>query len=59
MLFYQVDYLCKLKTKEVQALIPILVELQNLFFSTQKSDYLKQQFTYDFQGNFSVVNKLY
>ena len=39
MLFHQADHLCKLKTKE--ALIPILVELQNLFLSTQKYDHLK------------------
>ena len=50
MLFHQADRLCKLKTKE--ALTPILVELQNLFPSTQKSDHLKQPFVYDFQDNF-------
>ena len=50
MLFHQADHLCKSKTKE--ALMPILVELQNLFFSTQKSDHLKQPFVYDFQDNF-------
>ena len=50
MLFHQADRLCKLKTKE--ALLPILVKLQNLFPSTQKSDHLKQPFVYDFQGNF-------
>ena len=50
MLFHQEDYLCKLKTKE--AIIPILVELQNLFSSTQKSDHLKQPFAYDFEDIF-------
>ena len=49
MLFYQADDLCKLKIKE--ALIPILVELQNLFSSTQKSDHLKQPFAYNFRDN--------
>ena len=43
MLFHQADHLCKLKTKE--ALILILVDLRNLFSSTQKSDQLKQPFT--------------
>ena len=52
MLFHQADDLCKLKIKE--ALIPILVELQNLFASTQKCDHLKQPFAYDFQDNFPV-----
>ena len=36
MLFHQADHLCKLRTKE--ALMPILVEPQNLFPSIQKSD---------------------
>ena len=54
MLFHQTDHLCKLKTKE--ALTPILVEPQNLFPSTQKSDYLKQPFVYDFQDNFLAEN---
>ena len=52
MLFHQANRLCKLKTKE--ALTPILVELQNLFPSTEKSDHLKQPFVYDFQDNFSA-----
>ena len=39
MLFHQADHLRKLKTKE--ALIQILVELRDLFSSTQKSDHLK------------------
>ena len=50
MLFNQTDHLCKLKTKE--ASISILVELQNLFPSTQKSDHLKQCFAFDFQDHF-------
>ena len=50
MLLHQADHLCKLKTKEV--LIPILVELENLFPSTQKSDHLNQTFVYNFPDNF-------
>ena len=52
MLFHQADHLCKLKTKE--ALIPILVELQNLFPSNQKSDHLKQSLLYNLQDNFAA-----
>ena len=50
MLFHQADHLSKLKMKET--LILIHVEIQNLFFSTQKSDHLKQPFAFDFQDNF-------
>ena len=50
MLSHQADRLCKLKTKEVLTLI--LVELQNLFPSTQISNHSKQPFVYDFQDNF-------
>ena len=57
MLFHQADHLCKLKAKE--ALIPILVELQNLFSSTQMSDHLKQPFVYDMQDNFPAEKLIY
>ena len=50
MLFHQADHLRKLKTKE--ALIPMLLELQNLFSSPQKSGHLKKSFVYDFQDIF-------
>ena len=50
MLFHHTDHLCQSKTKE--ALTPILVELQNLFSSSQKSDHLKKPFAYNFQVNF-------
>ena len=56
MLLHLADHLCKLKTK--QAVIPILVELQNLFSSTRKSDHLKQPFAYDFQA-MMIMNYFY
>ena len=42
------------KSKIIVVLILILVELQNLFFSTQMFVYLKQLFVNDFEDSFQV-----
>ena len=46
------DHLCK--SKIIVILTLILMELQNLFFSTQMFVHLKQLFAHDFEDSFQV-----